>query len=563
MHRLLPVLLAVALLLPATTSVGQDKADLVLTNAKIWTGDPDRPSAMWLAERNGQILALGDGDGWRAHAGDDTQVIQGQGRRVLPGLIDAHVHLGSAAGDLRALDLRGAATRDELLERIREHVETLAEGEWLVGTRWSAESWPDQRPPTAEEIDDATGGRPAVLTRMDGHSLIASRSALEEAGISDEGPEDPAGGTIGRDEAGRPTGAVYEQAMGLVTRHIVQPEIDMGELLVRATAEANRYGVTSVGAMESRQTVQKLVELDEAGKLTLHVSASLSGGGDDLQSWMPLLKWAVENPHPSERVRVIGFKAYMDGSLGSRTAWMMAPYEDNGMAIDKAADNAGFPLAMAADGALEDLIQRGAEMGLQPAVHAIGDRANHVLLNWYEKLPPETRTKLRPRVEHTQHLLPEDVKRFGELGVVASMQPYHKADDGRYAEQRLGPERVKTSYAFRSLLDSGATLAFGSDWPVVSVNPFLGIHAAVTAKTLDGRIFVPEQSISVEEALQAYTAGAAVAIGAQDRVGMLREGMAADFVVLDRDVLGIAPAEIPGTRVELTVLGGRKVHEPR
>lgn len=562
MHRLLAI--TVSILLPAlATSALAQEADLVLLNGKIWTGDPDRPAAQWLAVTDGKIVALGDGDGWREHAGDQTKRIDADRRRVLPGLVDAHVHLDGAADDLRALDLRPAESREDLLERLRAHSRTLAERQWLIGTRWSAESWPDQRPPNAEEIDEATGGRPAVLIRMDGHSILASRSALEKAGIDDEGPSDPPGGTIGRDESGRPTGAVYEQAMDLVTRHIVQPDVDFGELLVRAVAEANRYGVTSVGAMESRRTVQRLVELDRAGRLTLRVSASLSGGGDDVREWSPLLEWAVENRHPSPRVHVVGFKAYVDGSLGSRTAWMTEPYEDNHMAPDKAEDNAGFPLAMAADGELEELIVRGAMMRLQPAVHAIGDRANHELLNWFEKLPPRLRAELRPRVEHTQHLLPEDVKRFAELSVVASMQPYHKADDGRYAEQRLGPHRVKTSYAFRGLLDTGATLAFGSDWPVVSVNPFLGIHAAVTARTLDGRTFVPEQSISVEEALRAYTLGSAIAIGAADRVGMLREGMEADFVTLDRDILAVAAAEIPDTTVEMTILGGQTVHERR
>ena len=545
---------------PAQPGEQAAPAELILFNARIWTADPQRPEAQWLAVRGGLVLALGDGDAWRDMAGEDTQFIDAQGRRVLPGLIDCHVHLANAANDMRALDLRQASSREDLLDMLRRHAATLAEGAWLVGTRWSSESWPDQRPPNADEIDEATAGRPAVLIRMDGHSLVASRSALEAAGINKDGPSDPPGGTIGRDEAGQPTGAVYEQAMGLVNRHVVQPEVDMTELLSKAVTEANRNGITSVGAIEGRSATQALIALDEAGKLPLRVNISLSGGGDTIEQWRPLLDWGKANREPSPHVRIIGFKGYMDGSLGSRTAWMMQPYEDNEMAVDKAPDNAGYPLAMAASGELEGLIHEGAEMGLQPIVHAIGDRANKTLLDWYAGLSDEQRRALRPRVEHTQHLLPEDVARFGQLGVIASMQPYHKADDGRYAEQRLGPERIKTSYAFRGLLDSGAILAFGSDWPVVSVNPFLGIHAAVTARTLDGKTFVPEQSITVEEALLAYTRDAAGALLA-DRAGVLKPGNFADFVVLDRDVLSVEPEQIAQVAVRVTVMNGQVVHQ--
>src|SRR5688500_6349979 len=554
-HFLLP---SVAAAQPAEPA---GPADLILFNARIWTADPQRPQAQWLAARGGVILALGDGEAWRDLAAEDTRFVDAGGARVLPGLIDVHVHLSNAASDMRALDLRVAQSREHLLDLLRRHAATLAEGAWLVGTRWSSESWPDQRPPNADEIDEATGGRPAVLIRMDGHSLIASRSALEAAGINKDGPSDPAGGTIGRDESGQPTGGVYEQAMDLVEAHIVQPKADMRQLLERAVLEANRSGITGVGAIEGRSATEALITLDDAGNLPLRTYIALSGGGDTVASWRPLLEWGRANANPSEHVRVIGFKGYMDGSLGSRTAWMMQPYEDNHMATDKAADNAGYPLAMAASGELEDLIHEGALMGLQPIVHAIGDRANKTLLDWYAGLSEEQRRTLRPRVEHTQHLLPEDVARFGQLGVIASMQPDHKADDGRYAEQRLGPERIKSSYAFRGLRDSGATLAFGSDWPVVTVTPFMGIHAAVTAKTLDGKTFVPEQSISVEEALVAYTRGAAAALMAE-RAGVLKPGNFADFILLDRDVLSVEPEQIAQIKVIRTFMNGQVIHQP-
>jgi predicted amidohydrolase YtcJ len=551
-------LAAIAMAACAVGALAQQAADLVLRNAIIWTADPDRPEATALAVRDGRIVFVGDDAG--AYIGDATRIIDAEGRRVLPGLIDAHVHIEGAASSFDSLDLRVATSRDDLLNIVRDGAEDLPDDAWVVGRGWSAESWPDRRPPTAEEIDEAAGGRPAVLVRMDGHSLVAGSTALEMAGVTKDGPADPAGGEIGRRAGGEPDGALYEQAMGLVTRLI--PERDDArtmQLITRAAAYANSLGVTQVGAIDSRHTLENLVApLDEAGELTLRVNASVSEGHGSLAAWRPTLRWAAENPQLSPRVRILGFKGYMDGSLGSRTAWMFEPYLDN--PADRGGDNAGFPLALAASGELEAIIRLAADLGLQPIVHAIGARANSVLLDWYAKLPGSVREQVRPRIEHAQHLTPMDVPRFGALGVVPSMQPYHKADDGRYAIDRIGPERNRTSYAFRQLLDTGAPLAFGSDWPVVSVDPMLGVHAAVTARTLDGATFVPEQSISVADALRAYTTGAAWALHSEHETGMLREGYAADFIILDRDILAIDPLEIPQVRVLQTIIAGEPVY---
>lgn len=536
-------------------------ADLVVINAKVWTGDAHHPHAERFAVRGGVFVGVDDEVDVAAFTGPDTVVFDAGGRRILPGLIDTHVHLGGAAADFRYLDLRAATSKQDLLKRLADYARPLGPDDWVVGTRWSSELWPDQTPPGADEIDAATGGRKAVLIRMDGHSLLASRSALEYANITKDGPADPPGGTIGRLADGTPSGGVFEQAMGLVQRHVRLPAVDERELLLKAVREANRFGVTQVGAIEGPDTLRQLAELDREGKLTLRIAGTIRGAGDSLSAWEAALKWGAENASPSPMVRVVGFKGYMDGSLGSRTAWMMEPYLDNHMAPDKSPDNAGYPLAMAAEGTLADLIRLGAGMGLQPAVHAIGDQSNHVLLNWYESLTSEQRKALRPRIEHAQHLLPGDVARFGALGVVPSMQPYHKADDGRYAEQRIGPERIKSSYAFRQLLDSGALLAFGSDWPVVSVDPFLGIHAAVSARTLDDKVFAPEQSITVEEALTCYTRSAAACLLSESSTGMIRAGYAADFIVLDRDVLAAPAEQLRDIRVLRTFVAGRPVYE--
>lgn len=538
-------------------------ADLIVVNAKVWTGDPENPTASAFAVRDGRIVAVTDGD-LDSLSGPRMRVIDAKGARVLPGLIDAHVHLGSAAYSAAAVDLRGAASRDELLARVRAFAADKAADAWVYGTGWSAESWDDQRPPTAEEIDAAAGGRPAALNRMDGHSNVVSLAALELAGIDSDGPADPAGGKIGRLADGTPTGELFEEAMGLVYQHA--PDISDGEmrrLLESVMLEAASVGVTRVGSIDSRRIIQKhLTPLAQTGRMSIYVAASVrQTESNDLERWYDTLEWASPRRELAERLTIVGFKGYMDGSLGSRTAWMTAPFYDNPEHLHD--ENAGFPLAMAADGSLRQMVLDGAAMGLQPIVHAIGDEANRVLLDWFAEIPAEQRADVRPAVEHAQHLTVDDIERFAELGVIASMQPLHKADDGRYARERLGPNRVRTSYAFRDLLDSGALVAFGSDWPVVDVNPFLGIWAAVASETTEGEAFLPEQAVSVEEALVCYTRNAAYKVFAEEDAGMIAVGKSADFILLDRDVLSVSVEELKDTRVLVTVVGGEVVHDAR
>lgn len=538
-------------------------ADLIVVRADVWTADPALPHASAFAVRDGVFIAVGEEDDIRAVAGPGARVVDAGGRRVVPGLIDTHVHLVSAAIDRVQVEIRDAASRDDLLRRVADRAQRLAPDDWLVGRGWSAESWPDSRPPSPEELDEASGGRKTVLVRMDGHSLIASRSALEAAGVTSGGPPDPPGGRIGRRASGEPDGAVYEEAMDIVTALLPRQDAAGLQRLVRdAVAEANAFGLTQLGVIESRESLETvLAPLARSGGLSIRLAATITSPVDTIDEWRPIVEWAAAHRDLAPSVRILGVKGFMDGSLGSRTAWQTAPYLDN--PPDRGADNAGMPLAMAGSGEMRDLILLTASMGLQPTVHAIGDRANHVLLGWYAELSDDQRRALRPRIEHAQHLLPDDVGRFALLGVIPSMQPLHKADDGRYAESRLGRERLKSSYAYRALLDSGAALAFGSDWPVVSENPFLGMHAAVSGRAMDGRPFVPEQSIRVEEALRAYTAGAAFCLHDERRTGAIRVGLAADFVVLDRDILTIPTDRIPTVRASMTVVGGRIVHEAR
>ena len=536
-------------------------ADLVIFNAKIWTGDPANPEAVAVAVSGDRILQLFDRPGrFQMRVDAATTLINAHGARVIPGLIDAHVHLGNAARDAAALDLRPTTSKADLLDRLRNHAADQPENAWILGARWTSDSWPNPAPPTAAEIDDAVAGRPAVLERMDGHQILASTRALELANITTDTP-DPTGGRIGRDAEGELTGALYEEAAALVENLIPPISAERTRrLLAQVAQHAAESGVTRVGSIDPLETIRDyLIPLAESGELPISVASTIYEPTDDLAEWRSILEWAAANTNPAPRLTVLGFKGYIDGTLGSRTAWMHEPFHDD----PTDPDNAGFPLSMVENSRLKKLIEGGAEMGLQPIVHAIGDRANHVALNWFAQLPKETRKQVRPAIEHAQHLAPEDVDRFAELGVIASLQPLHKADDGRYAEDRLGADRLETSYAFRSLLDSGATVAFGSDWPVVSVNPFLGIWAATAARTTEGEPFVPEQAITVKEALKAYTTAAAAKLFAEDRAGSITFGKHADLVMLDRDLLTIPIEEIKDVKPTLTVVGGEIVFDGR
>ncbi|HUN80560.1 MAG TPA: amidohydrolase, partial [Phycisphaerae bacterium] len=352
-----------------------------------------------------------------------------------------------------------------------------------------------------------------------------------------------------------PTGILKDTAIDLVDKVIPPPsEAELADGLKAAMAEANRHGLTCVDTMSSWRDIEAMRRARDIHQLNLRIRAFVQE--DD---WRPYLDRAKSFPN-DEWMRVVGFKQYADGSLGSRTAFMAAPFSDKADSrglhrecLEPNPSNGELPLAVTA--------RTASKSGLGLATHAIGDQANHLVLNAYEssKVGLPTHPAIL-RVEHAQHLLPDDIKRFGTLGVVASMQPLHKADDGRYAEKAIGPERCKTSYAFRSLLNAGAHVAFGSDWPVVSLDPFLGIHAAVTGETLDGKVFVPEQNLSVEEALKCYTSGAAYASGDDGVLGVIKVGVPADFVVCEPDLLTVGPSGLSHIQVKSTYVAGRQVY---
>ena len=529
-------------------------ADLVIVNARVWTGNPAMPDAEALALAGDRIAVVGSDAEVRARIGSRTQVIDARGRRVIPGLTDCHTHMVGAGLQLERLHLREVVGRDEVIDAVAAAARGKKRGQWVLGGRWSVESWADPQQPTREWIDPVTGDTPVFLARMDGHQALANSAALRLAGIGPSAPPDPPGGEIERDPAtGEPTGILKDDAMELVSRHIPPlSEADREAALLRAMRHANRFGVTGVHDMSDPDDLASFARVRQTGKATVRIRSFVSA--EDWSTYYPAARGLAND----DWVEVGGFKGFMDGSLGSRTAFMIEPYAD--AAPTEKYPN-GFLVAMAdPPEKICRQITEADKRGFQVVVHAIGDRANTLLLDCYHGVANLDRPgDRRHRIEHAQHLAPQDIARFARLGVIASMQPLHKADDGRYAGKALGPERIATSYAFRDLLDSGAAVCFGSDWPVVTVNPFEGIAAAVTARTLDGKTWVPRQSITVAEALRAYTADAAYAGFAENRLGTLEPGKLADVVILDRDPLTIPPDELGRVGVVHTIVGGRVV----
>lgn len=556
----------------ARPNAGGPRADappLLVFNAKVWTGNPNQPVADSFYIEGGRIRDVGTGlaEDERFASMPGLQRMDAKGARVLPGLIDAHVHLIGGGLQLSRINLRDVPDRAAFVAAIAERARGTPKGEWILGGRWSTESWPDPAQPTREWIDAVTPDHPVLLSRMDGHGALANSVALRLAGIDAKAPADPPGGEIERDAAtGEPTGILKDTAIDLVAARVPPPtDRELDAALKAAMVEAHRYGITSVHTMSAYSELGPIDRARDAGTLTLRVRFFISE--DD---WRDYLDRATAHRN-DEFVRVCGFKQYADGSLGSRTAYMAEPYTDNPPDRN---DWRGLPrrILLTEDG-LPAMCKAADSKQFGSAIHAIGDKANQLVLNIYEEVksnrPPWEKKSNPPkhtpppggvlRIEHAQHLLPGDIERIASLGVVASMQPLHKADDARYAEAAIGAERCRTSYAFRSLLDAGAHLAFGSDWPVVSINPFLGVHAAVTALSLDGEVFVPEQKIKLEEALAAYTSGAAYAAGDELRLGQIAPGFAADFVVLDNDILAMPPDAVRGVTVRSTYVDGRQV----
>ena len=537
-------------------------ADLVILGGRVWIGRAD-PVAQRspdigptsVAVRGERIVAVGDEVAVRAFVGPQTRVLEARGRRIIPGITDSHTHLVSGGLQLDRLALRDVPDRAAFVTAVAAAARKTQPGQWLLGGRWSVESWSDPQSPRKEWIDPATEKVPVFLSRMDGHQALVNSAALEMAGIDRAGPADPVGGEIERDPASRePTGILKESAMELVRRHIPPTgSKERYQALLRAMRHANELGITSVHDMSDPADLEVFDRARGEGRLKVRITAYVQ-----TTEWAEWLEKIQRFP-ADDQFRIAGFKGYMDGSLGSRTAYMHRPFSDAG---PQSPYPRGQLTAFAAGPGFLDSIALAHRSGVQVAIHAIGDEANHLLLDAYQAAQQSAeRRDARHRVEHAQHLMIEDIPRLASLGVVASMQPFHKADDGRYAEVGLGSERLEGSYAFRRLLYAGVLLCFGSDWPVVTLNPFAGLEAAVTARTVQGDVWLPTHSLDVEEALGAYTVSPPRAIHREHELGTIEPGKLADLVMLEDDPLSIPSERLGEVRVAATILGGRVVYQ--
>ena len=528
-------------------------ADIILTGGRIWTGPgslvsvPGGPTA--IAVQGGRVTAVGSDADVTSLAATHTRRIRLNGRRVVPGFIDNHTHFVSGGFMLARVQLRDAATRKEFASRIGEYAQRYP-GEWVLGGSWDHERWGGELPRRGW-IDPLTPQTPVFVTRLDLHMGLANTRALELAGITADTP-DPPGGSIVRGPNGQPTGILKDTAQSLVSRVIPGPsQAELDAALQAAARHAIERGVTLVTDMGNSDHLETYRRAHGRRDLPLRVYSVVP-----LSTWRQMVDHVKREGRGDHRLSWGAVKAFVDGSLGSTTAWLHEPYDD-------APGDTGLVVTDLHE-LRRDLLAADAA-GLHLIVHAIGDRANDWILDTFrDAVATNGPRDRRFRVEHAQHLTRAAIPRFGAEGVIPSMQPYHAIDDGRWAEKRIGPERIKTTYAFRDLLDAGARLAFGSDWTVAPLDPLLGVYAAVTRRTIDGATpggWVPEQRISVDEAMAAYTANNAYAVYLEDVLGTLEAGKYADLVVLSDDIFAIDPVEIEHVRVDLTMVEGETVYE--
>jgi predicted amidohydrolase YtcJ len=552
MKQLFPLYIA---LMFSTFIQAQAPADLVLVNGKIRTVNDKQPEVEAVAVLGNRIAAVGSTEEIRKWVGENTKVIDLQGKRVTPGFNDSHVHFLDGGMGLASVQLRDARTPEEFRDRIRDFAARLPKGRWILNGNWDHETWTPPALPARRLIDAVTPDNPVFINRLDGHMCLANSLALKLAGVTRETP-DPPGGTVVRDSNGEPTGVLKDAAMNYVYKVIPKPSEEvMAEAIRAAMRYAAENGVTSVQDMSASPDVfavyQKLLA---NGELNMRIY-----GLQPLSEWGRLARAGVRAGFGNDKLKIGGLKGFADGSLGSTTALFFEPYLDD-------PKTAGLPSdEMFPESKMLNNIQGADGAGLQIAVHAIGDKANKTILDMFAEVEKQNGHRdRRLRIEHAQHLRPEEIKRFGAERVIASMQPYHAIDDGRWAENRIGPDRAKGTYAFRSLLDAGATLAFGSDWFVAPMEPMMGIYAAVTRRTLDGkrpRGWVPEQKITVAEAVRAYTLGSAYASFDEKAKGSIEVGKLADLAVLSADIFNIDPVEIERTKIVMTIFDGKVIYE--
>ena len=565
MKRALILVVAMTASLLAQNQTAKPKADVIFTHGNVYTGVVDSSSlgagkrAEAIAVRGDRILAVGTRDEVLKTRGPDTKVVDLDGHFVMPGFNDAHLHLARAGEEKLNVDLVGVKNLDEFRERILAKVEKAAPGEWLVGGGWDETLWPVKVPPTRWDVDEVSSGHPVFLRRVDGHIAVANTRALQLASIT-VASRDPEGGKIDRDEAGTPNGILRETAQDAVLAVIPKPTPEKRRQEIEAAlADLASQGVTSAQDNSPWEAFQVYEELEREGKLTVRISEWLpfNDSVDDLNS--------KRNSHPpSDKLLHTGMlKGFMDGSLGSKTAALLEPYSDD-------PKNTGLPQYEAAK--LNAMTRERVLAGYQIGFHAIGDKAVQMALDAFaeaEKAAKDAKMKAadggtdyRLRIEHAQVTTPQQIQRFKELKIIASMQPSHLLTDMNWAESRLGATRAEHSYAWADFLRHGVTLAFGTDYPIEPVTPFRGLYSAITRLSENGKkSYYPEEKLTIEQAIAAYTTGSAFAEFSEKEKGKLAPGMLADFVVLDRDVTSVPPPKILETKVLRTVVGGKTVYD--
>ncbi|MGD2121426.1 MAG: amidohydrolase [Gemmatimonadota bacterium] len=549
-QKIFSFLPSIALLALSACSTPEVPADMILTGGQIWTGVPGRPMAQAVAVKGDFVQAVGSNREIRALRGPETEVLRLKGQMVVPGFIDSHTHFIQGGFQLSSVDLRDASSPEEFGRRIYDFASGLSEGEWILGGDWDHEMWGGELP-RRDWIDAATLTKPVFVSRLDGHMALANSVALDLAGITGSTPVPPGGEIVLDPETGEPTGILKDEAMSLVTAVIPEfSEEALDKALDDAIAYALSMGVTQTHNMGSWSDLETFRRAKGEGRLKMRIYSVVP-----VSTWEDLKDFVEENGRGDDLLWWGGLKGFVDGSLGSTTAWFYDPYSD---------DPSTSGLLLTDTASLRQWVYAGDEADFQIITHAIGDQANDWLLDVYEEAVRRNgQGDRRFRIEHAQHLSQEAFSRFAEIGVVPSMQPYHAIDDGRWAEKRIGPERIKTTYAFKSLLDNGASLAFGSDWTVAPMDVLTGLYAALTRRTIDGANpegWVPEEKIPLEDALRAYTWGSAYAGFMEDKVGQLVPGKYADLVILSENLFQVDPVDIPSVQVDLTMVGGQIVY---
>ncbi len=551
----LPSICLCALVLAAPAAAeGQTRQDILVVGGTIYTADVNRPRVAALVVRGDRIVFAGSEMEARAVSRAGARTIDLAGRTVIPGMVDAHAHLFGLGDFLSSVDLTGAETYAEVVRRVAERSRTAKRGEWIVGRGWDQNLWADKQFPDHTELSRAVPDHPVALERVDGHATLANAAAMRLAGISSR-TTDPSGGKVIRDASGNPSGVFVDNASGLIERSIPsRSRATVRSRILAGASEANKWGLVGVhDAGASRVNVEVYEELARAGLLTLRTYVMLSSDSATLGHYLPR---GPRSALYNGRLWVRAVKLYGDGALGSRGAAMLAPYSD---------DPANTGLLVTSPANLSRIAEAGFRTGFQINIHAIGDRGNRIALDAIEaafaKYP---RPDHRSRIEHAQVVSPPDIPRFAQLGVIPSMQASHQTSDMRWAETRVGPERIKGAYAWRSFLDAGLVIPNGSDFPVEAVNPLLSFHASVTRQDPSNRPaggWYPSQRMTREEALLSMTMWPAFAAYQEDVMGSLTRGKYADFVILDQDIMTVAPEKILSARVMATYLGGRAVFE--